>query len=106
MPVFSYFLAVGSVLTGLLYYASNAMAPVPLPFSVSQKMGLPGSSRAPAVFIIAPNPEIALTSVAPSVKANKPVKLVRERKVARIVRQPVPQGHFAAYPPREFGSIW
>jgi len=104
MPIFSYFLLVGTVLTGLLFYANNVMAPVTLPFSVSQKMGLPGSSKAPVAFINAPNPEIVVTSVVLAVEANKPVKLVRERKPTRIVRQPIPQGHFAAYPPHEFGS--
>ena len=38
------------------------MAPVTLPFNVSQKMGLPGPSRAPVAFFNAPNPEIVVTS--------------------------------------------
>jgi hypothetical protein len=106
MPIYSYFLVVGSVLTGLLCYANNIIAPVPLPFSVSQQLGLPGSSRAPVAFVNTPYPEMVVTSEVPAVESNKPVKLVHERRPTRIVRQPGPQRRFAAYPPREFGSIW
>jgi hypothetical protein len=106
VPVFSYFLVVGSVLTGLLCYANSVMVPAPLPFSVSQKMGLPEPLKAPMDLIKVPNREIAVVSVKPSVEVKKPVKTVRRHRPAQIVRQSVPQGHYAVYPPRELGSIW
>jgi hypothetical protein len=101
-----YFLVVGSVLTGLLFYANNVIVPVSLPFSVSQKMGLPETSKALVEVTKAPNPEIVVTSVAPSVETKMPIKLVRGRKPTRIVRRSIPQGRYAAYPPREPGSVW
>lgn len=106
MPVFSYFLIVGSVLTGLLLYANGVMAPTPLPFSVSQKIGLPEPSKAPVVVVKVPNPEFVATSVEPPVQAKKPVKLVGKHVPTRVVRQAITQGHYAAYPPRESGSTW
>jgi hypothetical protein len=36
---------VGSVLTGLLFYADSVIGPTPLPFSVSQMAGLPQSDK-------------------------------------------------------------
>ena len=106
MPVLQYFLVVGSVLTGLLFYANNVMAPVPLPFSVSQKIGLPENSKVSVVSNRAPNPEIVVTSVGPPVEAKRTVKLIAKRKPPRVVREVIPQGHYAAYSPREYGSIW
>jgi hypothetical protein len=49
VPIFSYFLVVGLILTGLLFCADTVIVPSPLPFSVSQKIGLPASYKVPAV---------------------------------------------------------
>ena len=46
MPLFSYFLVVGSVLAVLFFYAETAMVPRPLPFG-AQKIGLPESHNEP-----------------------------------------------------------
>jgi hypothetical protein len=106
LPVFQYFLVVGSVLTGLIFYANSVMAPVPLPFSVSQRIGLPESGNAPVVIDEASTPVIIATTVESTTEVKKPVKAVRKHKSVQIVRQPVPQGRFAEYPPRETGGIW
>jgi hypothetical protein len=106
VPVLQYFLVVGSVLTGLILYANSAMVPNALPFSVSQMNGLPEPYKAPMIVAEVPNPVIVATTVEPSVEVKKPVKAVRKHKPAQVARQSVPQGRYAAYPPREFGSIW
>jgi hypothetical protein len=46
VPIFSYFLVVGSILTGLLIYANTVIVLSPLSFG-SQKIGLPESHKAP-----------------------------------------------------------
>jgi hypothetical protein len=100
-------LVVGSVLTGLLLYANSAMDPVPLPFSVSQRMGLPEPSKAPVVVAEVPTPVIVATTVEPPAEVKKLIKAVRKHKPTQVVRQSVPpQGRYAAYPPREYGNIW
>ena len=106
MPVFSYFLIVGSVLTGLLFYADSVMVARPLPFSVSQKIGLPESYKAQVVVAEVPTPKFSATNVEPPVVVKKPVEAARKHKTARIVRRLVPQQSYAAYPIREHGSIW
>ncbi len=106
MPVLQYFLVVGSVLTGLLFYANSAMFPAPLPFSVSQKNGLPEPYKAPVVVAEVPKPVIMATTVVPPVEVKKSLKAIRKHKPVQVVRQSVPQGRYAAYPPRELGSIW
>jgi hypothetical protein len=107
VPIFSYFLIVGSALTSLLFYANSVMAPVPLPFSVSQRMGLPESSNAPVIVAEVPTPVIIAVTAKPPVEVKKPIKTVRKHKAAQVVRQSVsPQERYAAYPSREHGSIW
>jgi hypothetical protein len=115
MPILSYFLIVGSVLTGLLYFADSVMVAGPLPFSTSQRVGLPEPYKAPAVVVEVPKPEIIAATVEPPVEAKKPVKAVRQHKPTRVARQhkstrvvrrSVPQERYAAYPKREYRSIW
>jgi hypothetical protein len=71
VPIFSYFLIVGSVLTGLLFFANSTIAPVPLPFSVSQRIGLPEASKPLVVVAKVPNPEIVATTFESAVEAKK-----------------------------------
>ena len=104
MPILSYFLIVGSVLTGLLFYADSVMVPVSLPFSTSQSIGLPKPYKVPVVVVEVPKPVIIATTVEPPVEAEKPVKEIRKHKPTRVVRQSVPQERYGAYPPREFGA--
>jgi hypothetical protein len=106
LPVLKYFLVVGTGLIGLLFYANSVMAPAPLPFSVSQKIGLPEAYKTPVIEAEDPKPVIVATTIDPPVQVKKSVKAIRKHKPAQVVRQPVAQGHYAAYPPREPGSIW
>jgi hypothetical protein len=106
VPVFSYFLIVGSLLTGLLFFANSVMVAGPLPFSVSQTVGLPGSNKAPVVVAEDPTPAIIATPVQRPVEPKKLIKKVGKHKQTRVVRQVVPQGRYAAYPSREYGSLW
>jgi len=46
MPIFPYFLAVGTILFGVLVIVSNQLEPKPL--RVSQKVGLPARFKAPS----------------------------------------------------------
>jgi hypothetical protein len=106
VPVFSYFFVVGSVLTGLLFYANSVMVPVALPFSVSQMNGLPRPYKAPVIVADVPNPVIVATTVEPRAEMKKPVKTVRKHKPAQVAGQSVLQGRYAAYPAREYGTTW
>ncbi len=107
MPVLQYFLVVGAGLTGLIFYANSVMVPAALPFSVSQKNGLPESSNAPVIVAEVPTPVIIATTAEPPVEVKKPIKAVRKHKPAQVVRQSVPpQERYAAYPSRESGSTW
>ena len=109
MPVLQYFFVVGSVLTGLLLYANTVMVPDALPFSVSQTTGLPEPYKAPAPVAEIPDPLIVATSVelvAEVKKPVKPVKTAQKHKPAQAARKFIPEGRYAAYPQREFGSIW
>lgn len=106
MPVFSYFLIVGSVLAGLLFYADSVMVARPLPFSVSQKIGLPESHKTQVVVAEVPKPKFSATNVEPPVVVKKPVEAARKHNTAQVVRRLVPQQSYAAYPIREHGSIW
>ncbi len=104
VPIFSYFLIVGSVLTTLLFYATNVIGPAPLPFSVSQNTGLPAPFKAPLVVAEAPKPAIIATAVEPTLEVEKPLKAIRITKSGQVNRQPVMQERYAAYPPRDVGG--
>ena len=90
MPIFSYFFIVGSVLTGLLFYADSVMGPSSLPYSVSQRIGLPKPYEAPVVADV-PKPEFIAAITEPPVGVKNSIKASRNRK---------PNSG------REFGSIW
>jgi hypothetical protein len=108
VPVFQYFLVVGSVLTSLIFYADRLMVPAPLPFSVSQINGLPAPYRAPVVVAEAPRPVIIATTAEHTAEIKKLSKAVPKHRSAQVVPQPGPQGRYAAYTPtpHEHGSIW
>jgi hypothetical protein len=106
VPVFSYFLIVGSVLTGLLFYANSVLTPISLPFAVSQRVGLPMPYKVPVmVEIESPKPAI-IAAAAERLMAAKPIKAIRKRKANRVVNESLPKDRYAAYPPREYGKIW
>jgi hypothetical protein len=106
LPILQYLLVVGSVLTGLIFLANSVMVPDALPFSVSQMNGLPEPYKAPKVVNEFPKPMTIATTVEAQVAVKKPVKAAHKNKLTQV-RQPVlPQGRYAAYPPREYGSTW
>jgi hypothetical protein len=97
-------LIVGSVLSGLLFYADRVMTPSSLPFSTSQSIGLPEPYKATVTAV--EKPEIVAAAVAPPDEMSKPVKAVRKRISTRAVSKSAPQERYSAYPVREYGSIW
>ena len=105
MPLLSYFLVVGSVLAGLLFYAGDLVVPNPLPFSSSPQVGLPQPYRAPKALVEFSKPEIKTATVEPHIEVEGPIKAARS-KPKRVVRQVAPQDRYAAYPPRLFGRVW
>lgn len=74
MPIFSFFLVVGSILAGLLFYADTVMPPSPLPFSVSQRIGIPDSYkvRSDPIQILTSAPAPAPDMMSPLVLAAAP----------------------------------
>lgn len=113
MPVFKYFLSVGSLLCGLLYYASTVIEPASLPFHVAQTSGLPKPYKAPAVE--PPKPSVAVAEplkpavVAAKIEppaAAKNQRAVPKRKPAQVARPGQGRERYAGYPPNDFGSIW
>jgi hypothetical protein len=46
VPIISYFLIIGPILCGLLFYADSVMVARPFPFMVSQTIGLPEPYKA------------------------------------------------------------
>lgn len=107
MPIISYLLIVGSALAGLLFYADRVIAPSPLPFSVSQQIGLPPPYKAAVVPVESKPPAVIAATVEPSTEIKKPHVAVRNKqKVARVARRSIPQERFAGFAAPEHGSIW
>jgi hypothetical protein len=104
VPVLRYILLVGSVLSGLIFYASSVMIPAP-PFSVSQKSGLPEPYKAPVIATL-PTPAVIATTADFPAQLKKATKAVRKHKPIRVVRQTTPREHYAVYPSRESQTIW
>lgn len=111
MPVLQYILLIGSVLTGLVFFANSVMIPAPT-FRVSQTSGLPEPYKAPAItteahpVIAVPPPVIIARTAERAVIAKKATSAVRKRKPTQVARPTLPQQHYAAYPPRESENIW
>jgi hypothetical protein len=113
VPVLKYFLTVGSLLVGLLYYASSVIEPTSLPFHIAQTSGLPQPYKAPAVE--PPRPSVAVAempkaqTVAAKVELVAPVKnrkAANKRQSPQAVRARPEQERYAGYPPNDAGSIW
>ena len=107
MPIFSYFLIAGSALAGLVFYADRVIAPSPLPFSVSQQIGLPEPYKAPVEVVEVTHPAVIAATVEPPTEIKKSRVAVRPKcKAARVVRRSVPQERYAGVAAPEHGSIW
>lgn len=124
MPLFSYFLTAGSLLAGLMYYASSVMAPT-VPIHVSQISGLPPPFKAapynpppPVAAALAPKvvPVRADTAAAAPQQTElpKPVRKAKaaaavrpSHKTAGAVRPSANHVRYADYPPRvQQGFFW
>jgi hypothetical protein len=96
MPIFSYFLVVGSVLTGLLLWFGNESQPNRT-ILTSQTVGIPK-------FKPEPEPEHARATAvnfAAEYKRPKPVKTAEtppRQKATNIYSKPQPLNHFAEFP--------
>jgi hypothetical protein len=113
VPVFKYFLTVGSLLVGLLYYASSVIEPASLPFHVAQTSGLPQPYKAAAVEPSRPSMAVAevpkAQTVAAKVELVTPAKNRRsagKRQSPQTVRARAEQERYAGYPQNDAGSIW
>ena len=107
MPLFSYFFVVGSLLTGLLIFASTVTPSSGPPIRVSQTVGLPEPYRAPAIavevakpVVALGEPRIAVVTVKPLVKAERPA--IRKNTQIRVSSEISTRGRYAAYLPPEY----
>ena len=119
MPIFTYFLVVGSVLTGLLvWFGDNRELESP-PLKTSQAIGVPTPFKGKQD--ARPEPTSDLTSVnfaaareRPAADGDrareKPAKVAaepkpRQKTVVRSWQQPPPRSWFAAYPQNNWMGI-
>ena len=101
MPIFSYFLVIGSVLTGLLLWLGNESQPNGTTLTSSQTIGIPKFKPKPE-----PEPEHArVTAVNFAAEyersKRKPVKAAEtppRQKATIDYSKPQPLSHFAEFP--------
>ena len=99
MPIFSYFLVVGSVLTGLLLWFGNDSEPDGTALKASQTVGIP-------TFRPEPEPEHARATAVnfaaeykrPERKPAKTAEAVTTRKMTTVYSKPEPRSRFAEFP--------
>ena len=99
MPIFSYFLVVGSVLTGLLLWFGNDSPPNETALEASQAVGIP-------TFRPEPEPEHARATAVnfaaeykrPERKPAKAAESVTARKTTPGYSKPEPRSRFAEFP--------
>lgn len=99
MPILSYFLVVGSVLTGLLLWLGNEIEPVGAALPSSSTAGIP---------VFKPEPEAEHARVTtvnfaaehepPERKLVKTAEAPARRKAVRSYSRPEPLSQFAEYP--------
>jgi hypothetical protein len=99
MPIFSYFLVVGSVLAGLLLWFGNGSEPIRTALTTSQTIGIPKFKPEPE-----PEPEharVTAVNFATEYKRPKPVKTAEtppRQKATTNYSKPQPLSHFAEFP--------
>jgi hypothetical protein len=97
MPIFSYFLVVGSVLTGLLLWFGSESQPIGTALTSSQTLGIPKFK---------PEPEdeharATAVNFAAEYKRPKPVKTAetpRKQKATTNSSEPLTRNRFAEFP--------
>ena len=108
MPLITYFLTVGSLLLGLLYYVTDVVAPAPQPFPVTQAAGLPPPFKAAPLQVAEPiaEPAVVAAKVAVAQPAAHPPKAARKHKSTATAVHAPKQLRYADYPPYVNGNVW
>ena len=104
MPIFSYFLVVGSVLTGLLLWFGNESQPIGTALTSSQMVGIPK-------FKPEPEPEHARVTAAnfaaeyqrPETKPLKTANTPRKQKTTINSLEPLTRNRFAEFQHNNLG---
>lgn len=101
MLLLKYFLVVGSVLTGLIFFSNSGDIKGLAPFRVSQISGLPKPYKAPIVVAEVGSPIAVATEIVPTINAKPSTKTVLKHKPAKVVGRLVPQGRYDPFAPLE-----
>ena len=103
MPVCSYFIVVGSVLAGLLFWVSDAIEPKNAPLKISQTVGVPKP------FAAQPEPSPGVTAVNFAAEHERPqtspVKTVDGKRKQKATSKYLPQRTWFAEFPHDRMSI-
>lgn len=94
MPIFSYFLVVGSVLTGLLLWFGNGNEPIEPALTTSQTVGVPKFKPEPE----AEHARATAVNFAAEYKRSKAAGMPPKQKTTTNYSKPRPLGHFAEFP--------
>lgn len=99
MPIFSYFLVVGSVLTGLLLWFGNENEPIGPALTSSQTVGVPKFKPQPeAEHARATAVNFAAEYKHSKRKSLKAAEMPPRQKTTTNYSKPQPLGHFAKFP--------
>jgi len=99
MPIFSYFLVVGSVLTGLLLWFGNGNEPIEPALITSPTVGVPKFKPEPeAEHARATAVNFAAEYKRPGRKSLKAAEMPPRQKTTTNYSKPRPLGHFAEFP--------
>jgi hypothetical protein len=99
MPIFSYFLVVGSVLTGLLLWFGNASEPIGTALTSSQTVGIPKFKPEPeAEHARATAVNFAAAYERSERKSVKTAETPPRKKATTNYSKPRPLSHFAEFP--------
>ena len=99
MPIFSYFLVVGSVLTGLLLWFGNENEPIEPTLTTSQPVGIPKFKPEPeAEHARATAVNFAAEYKRSERKSLKAAEMPPRQKPTSNYSKPQPLGHFAEFP--------
>ena len=98
MPIFSYFLVVGTVLVALFIWSSKNFEPSGSPVATTQMVGLPQPFKAPPEPSSERSPVILASTVLPVARPAKQVVAPRKEKATKKVDYGTVRNRFAAYP--------
>jgi hypothetical protein len=99
MPIFSYFLVVGSVLTGLLLWFGNGNEPIQTALTTSQTVGVPKFKPEPeAEHARATAVNFAAEHKHSERKSLRAAETLPRQKATTHYSKPQPLSHFAEFP--------